>query len=397
MRLRLSSLDSLDLFWIFMRAFLFSWFLFTITLSHAEISFLSIADIHYGINNTPGDGKDTDSILLKEALKKMATLSRNVDFILALGDLPTHSFWKNPEKKASLETVFHGLYQADRKAIPMFYIAGNNDSLNGNYQPFSSPAKSPLTFANDWQGACVYCDELLIDGSHMEDKGYYSSYVIADNKDIILIALNSIPFNKTPFFLPKYPNQNKDALTELQWLDKELQTHSAKQVLIAMHIPPGHNYHGKPTWYDIYLNQFINILDHALPRYGQISLLTAHTHMDDIRKIQLKNGQAIYTYATPSISRIHHNNPGIKIFALDSNLKIKDYTTYYTLEDAHWGQAHYQAMKDIFKDCLSPTLSHCLNELERKTVCLKLNQGEFYGVKSPRVDGSVCDLTYPVN
>jgi hypothetical protein len=380
-----------------MRAFLFSWLLFTITYSHAEISFLTIADIHFGINNTSGDGKDTDSILFKEALNKLTTLSKNVDFILALGDLPTHSFWKTPEKETSLETVFHGLYQADTTAIPMFFIAGNNDSLNGNYQPFSSPAKSPLTLAHDWQGACVYCEALLIDGSHMEDKGYYSSYVIPGNKDIILIALNSIPFSKTPFFLPKYPNQDKDAIAELQWLEQELQTHSAKQLLIAMHIPPGHHYNGKPIWYDLYLNQFINILDHAFPRYGQISLLTAHTHMDDIRKIELQNGPPIYAYSTPSISRIHRNNPGIKIFTLNSNHKIKDYTTYYTLKDAQWGQAHYQAMKDIFNDCLSPTLSHCLNELEGKAVCLKLNQGRFYGVKSPRVDCSVCELTYPIN
>ena len=96
---------------------------------------------------------------------------------------------------------------------PMFYITGNNDSLAGNYQPFELEGKSPLNFAQDWTGACVHCKGLIIDGTHMHHSGYYSSYVMPHNKDIILIALNSTQWVQTPMLAARYPNQDKDART----------------------------------------------------------------------------------------------------------------------------------------------------------------------------------------
>ena len=374
-------------------------FLLLIQPTYANVRFLSISDIHYGSGNTSDDGKDTDDILLTSALKKMSLLASEVDFMITLGDFPTHMLLFSSKKAAFIKTVFHGLLQADSAAKPMFYISGNNDSLHGNYQPFSWNGESPLSMAQDWHGACVYCDGLIIDGSHMLDEGYYSSYVLPNNKDIVLLALNSTQFTNRPFLLPKYPNQNRDAIQQLQWLEKQLKTHHVKQLLIAMHVPPGSDHKGRPYWQEPYLKQFIQLLNLTANQYGQISLLTSHSHMDDIRKIRLSNGMNIYAYATPAISRIHHNNPAMKIFNLDTNMKLGDYTTYYTTTDGKWKNEHYSAIEDInsiFPQCHGKFLAKCIDSLSDESLCMTLKNGLFYGAKSPRVDGSVCKTTYPV-
>ncbi len=363
----------------------------------ADIRFLSISDIHYGSENVSGDGHDTGNILLNSSLKKFNQLTKDVDFILTLGDVPTHKLLYSSKNVEYLQTVFQGLYEADKPAKPMFYITGNNDSPKGNYQPFSWNNKSVLTYAPDWKNMCIHCEGLMIDGTHIQDQGYYSSYVLPENKDIILIALNTVQFANIPLLLPRYLHQNKDATQQLQWLETQLKTHQAKQLLIAMHIPPGSNYKGNLIWQEDYLAQFIHLLNITHQHYGQITLLTAHTHMDDIRKIHLNDGSTVYAYATPSISQIHHNNPAMKIFDLDNDLHMKNYTTYYTTNEEQWGDEHYQAINTIYPQCAGELLTNCLNSLTNELVCNPLQEGAFYGAKSPRVDVAVCKKTYPIN
>lgn len=361
-------------------------------------SFLTISDIHYGRNNVSRDGEDTGPSFLKITMKKFKKLSNQVDFILCLGDLPTHSLFNFSKKKEFEKTVFDNLYQNNQGLKPIFYIAGNNDSLLGNYQPFSANGVSPLTAAKDWQGACAHCKHLIIDGSHMYQDGYYSSYVIPGNKNIILIALNATQWTHIPLLF-KNPHYEQDAETQLSWLDLQLQKHHAKQLLIAMHEPPGHSYNGEPIWHKQYLERFIHFLNKNKKRYGEITLLTSHSHMDEIRKVRLENGEHIYAYSTPSISRLHHNYPGMKVFDLDKQVKIKNFTTYYTSHFSRWTDQHYQAVDTanaIFPHCRRQTLAACLDKLTSLQVCAHLDKGLFYGVKSPKALKNRCTIIYSV-
>lgn len=366
---------------------------------HAAPSFLTISDIHYGSSNLSRDGEDTGPEFLDVAMQEYEKLSKKVDFILCLGDLPTHSLFNTTKKGEFEKTVFDDLYKHDKDLKPIFYITGNNDSLLGNYQPFETNGTSPLNFAAGWNGACAHCKELIIDDSHMNHDGYYSSYVIPGNKKIILIALNATQWTKTPI-LAKYPNQEHDALIQLSWLNEQLKKHHGKQLLIAMHEPPGNSYRGQPIWHKPYLDEFIKILNNNKKSYGEITLLTSHTHMDELRKINLNNGTNIYAYSTPSVSRIHHNYPGMKIFNMNKNLSITNFTTYYTSHLNSWDAQQYQAINAsnaIFPHCQHKTLSQCLNQLNTKQVCHYLDKGLFYGVKSPNVPIHQCNTTYRVN
>ena len=364
------------------------------------IRFLTISDIHYGSANSSKDGMDTGDEFLEISLNEFKKLSKEVDFILFLGDVPTHSLFVTPKKEEFERTVFHGLYEADQSSKPMFYITGNNDSLSGNYQPFEVDGKSPLTFATDWTGACIHCDGLMIDDSHMRGGGYYSSYVMPDNKDIMLIALNSTQWVRTAILSSKYPNQERDAAAQFLWLEEQLKKHHAKQLLIGMHIPPGHAYTGNLFLQEQYLQNLFHLLEKYHSSYGQVTLLTGHTHMDELRKIHLNDDSNLYVYSTPSISRNHHNNPGMKIFTLDTQMAIKNYTTYYTTNLHGWGNEQYQALgsaEAIFPHCSDKTLSECLDALSDQQACSFLEQDFFYGVKSSGVPLNVCHTTYRVN
>jgi hypothetical protein len=86
-------------------------FLLTIILVQsvqADIRFLTIADIHYGNKNIPGDGHDTGNILLTVAMNKFSQLANQVDFILALGDFPAHQLIHSSKKVDYIKTVFRG-------------------------------------------------------------------------------------------------------------------------------------------------------------------------------------------------------------------------------------------------------------------------------------------------
>ncbi len=170
-----------------------------IAIAFANPQFLVITDIHYGINDKSQDGQDTGLDLLTAAMTKLQSLSQQANFIVNLGDLPTHGFLDAATKGTYERQVFHDLKQADSAKKPMFYIFGNNDSLGGNYQSFTSNGLSPLNFAIGWEGACLYCHDLLIDGQHMNTEGYYSSYVIPHNKEVMLIALNTVVFTTDLF------------------------------------------------------------------------------------------------------------------------------------------------------------------------------------------------------
>lgn len=365
----------------------------------ANPRFLTISDIHYGQGNTSVDGQNTGDGLLAVSMAKLKELSQNVDFVLNLGDVPTHSINNAVLKGIYEKTVFHDLFVADVSNKPMFYVAGNNDSLAGNYQPFEMDGKSPLNFADDWSGACVNCDGLIIDGSHMLHHGYYSSYVMPNNNDVILIVLNATQLTNIPKYASPYPNQDADAKEQLDWLRGQLSAHSGKQLLIAMHEPPGKDYKGKLVWKAAYLNQFISLLNQYQDSYAEITLLTSHTHMDEIRLIKLKK-RNVYAYSTPAVSRVHYNNSGMKIFELSNDMKVANFTTYYTTSISQWDNALYQAIGKkgtIFPECDGHDLVQCLDALSPAEVSRDVKAGLFYGVKNKKVNNDEFAKTYLVN
>lgn len=369
-------------------------------LSIASINFLTIADLHYNSQTHSGDGYETDDDFLSVAMNKYSSLTKQVDFILTLGDLPAHIHGFSPLREEYEKKIFQALYQANTAHKPLFYITGNNDALQGNYQPFNYKGKSPLNLATDWQGACAYCRGLMVDGSHLRQGGYYTSHVINNNKAILLIALNSVQFTSRPIFQPAYLNQQRDALAQLNWFAAQLAKAQAQQVIIAMHIPPGNDFLGQPYWQAEYQQEFIKILQKYYHRFKQITLITAHSHMDEIRKIHLFPQRNIYAFSCPSLSQDHYNYAAMKIFHLNDQLLLADFTTYLTRSIITWEDETYRAIRgkeSIFPICKGQHLTQCLNNYKPQAACQRLEEGFFYGVKSDRVAKDACKYFYAVN
>ncbi|MDP1603953.1 MAG: metallophosphoesterase [Legionella sp.] len=368
----------------------------------AATNFLTLSDLHYGARNISGNGNDTNDILWLSTLAKFKQLTTKADFIIMLGDLPSH-FTKNSAEKSDYEAkIFHDLFEADITKKPLFYVSGNNDPLTGNYLAFSQNEKSPLDNALDWNGACANCDGLLIDDANMRSEGYYSTYVSKASKDVILIVLNTTQFINVPYWFPRdaYPEREDDATRQLGWLSEQLKQHQARQLLIAMHEEPGVDYQNNPVWNPLFLQRFIQILNSAQGKNQQISLLTAHSHYDELRKITLDNNKHVFSYATPSISRSHYNNSGMKMFSLTNDFRLKNFTTYYTAIDNQWNEDHYQAIgssqNSIFPSCSGMDLAQCLESLSNEQVCARMESEHIYGVKNPEVNYTHCLNSYKI-
>lgn len=356
----------------------------------AEIRFLTIADIHYGNPN------ETGAVLWQSTLKQYQKLAAESDFILFLGDMSAHAI-RSARKKADIQSlIFHDLYRNNTLHKPLFFIAGNNDSLAGNYMPFSGYS-NPLLQAPEWSGgACAHCDNLTVDTTYMFQGGYYSSYVVPGRKDILLIVINATQFAEMPWWKAGYPHQNKDAEKQLKWLENQLKSHSANQLLIAMHEEPGKDYLGRPVWKPVFLKKFISLLDKYQKQYQEISLLAAHSHYDELRKIQLKN-TVVYSYSSPSISHDHHNYSAMKLFQLSENGRLKNFTTFYSKKNKTWSDGHYSAIPDIFPACHSEGLADCLSLLTAKEICRMEQDKHVFGAGNPAVKDIGCETGFAVS
>lgn len=179
----------------------------------------------------------------------------------------------------------------------------------------------------------------------------------------------------------------------------QLKSHHAKQLLIAMHEAPGNDYRGNLMWKAPYLAEFLKILSQYQSQYQEITLLTSHSHMDEIRHIALPDGHSIYGFSTPSVSRIYHNNAAMKIFDLDLALRVKNFTTFYTSTNKTWGNEKYHALGTspfILPNCQNKTLAQCLAGLNKDQVCTYIERGMYYSVKGKKVSNRPCLLVYDV-
>jgi len=337
---------------------------------------------------------DSGPDLFEAALEKYAELATSSQFILVLGDLPTHGANNVVLKSGYEQIVFQGLAHPNGKAVekPIFYIPGNNDSLAGNYQPFSSALGSPLDNAVGWSGSCIHCEGQIIDDSMMKKRGYYAAYPLADNKDLALIALNTVQFDANGL----YPN-SEDAIEQLEWLDNLLIGLKAKQLIIAMHEPPGLQYLGQSMWVEKYTKQFLDLIAKHQVQFGEINLITSHTHTDELRRFKLKNNNYLYAYSAPSIGTNHYNNPGLKSFLLNEQLQLVDYTTHYSQFEQwsrkQWGNANYSAINgsEVIFDCkTTSSLASCLNSVSNEAICQAYEKGNYLSLKSPGLNSHYC-------
>ncbi|MEM9553121.1 MAG: metallophosphoesterase [Acidobacteriota bacterium] len=310
--------------------------------------FLLLSDIHLNDQRTQsayGRHHDTGTDLwtsLQHEIARILSSTNPPGFVLYLGDLPAHTDADpTPDIPDDIGEVLAGLravVEAAPKPIPLLYLPGNNDSLDGDYCQFSDSRRDPeppytrdAGHARDWPlihgPPCTRVgtasDACLLDPTHRLD-GYYSAYPTRDRR-LRVLALNTVMFNNSGY-CSSWTDRAELGDQQLAWLEQQLGSASAndEKVIVAMHIPPGTSAYcdssgslvDKPMWDQV--DQQNTFLEH-IDRYRDtiVGVFTSHTHMDEIRILHGPRGPAELAISAPGISPNHGQNPSFKFVQYD--------------------------------------------------------------------------------
>lgn len=347
------------------------------TESNQSVQFLSLADIHFDpfINcqqktpclvieklrtssssawpallaaydsNVPARRQDTSYSLLTSALAaaKKAAQTRDVKFVLVLGDFLAHDYRKYYVKYSNDKTLsgyqafvrktFEFLNAEFAKAFPeksIYMVVGNNDSYRNDYV---------MTVGGDFfQDMAALWSRLIKNPTNQASmqRGFANAgyYAVNIQDNLRLIVLNSVLFSTKA----RGKNINAAAQQELNWLHNELSQAAAneQEVFIAMHIPMGVDIYASlktrlfkliALWKTEYSNDFQADLEQYAPIISAV--FAGHLHSDWFHILTL-NGIEVPVTGTPSISPIFGNNPGFKIYRYAyETAQLEDFLTYY--------------------------------------------------------------------
>lgn len=343
--------------------------------------FLSLSDVHINRNRSETNYKQvTGTELWKRTEDKIKTVitAENPKFMVYLGDLPAYI---DSERANNSHAMLQNL-RALKLDIPILYLPGNNDSLEGDYHSFTNGTNNSVitndfVAGNNWPVLNANSTKITVSNlDFSKEFGYYSVDLIDTNGTLKVIALNTVIFSSKEVQDPETGNYHiaynskknsagdytygddgisQQAATEKQmhWLETTLgKLGKNDRVLLMMHIPIGiDGYGGTAMWNPelTFTNSagtmlplhdgFIELLSKKQPNI--VGLLNGHTHMDGLRRIYKtpakpprtsnKEGDMIsFSISTPGIAVNHDNNPAFKVFTYDeSNFDLLDFTTYY--------------------------------------------------------------------
>lgn len=335
-------------------------------------SFLFVSDVHLDprlrVTELGDDaGRDVWYAFVGKANQVMSSPNAP-KFILYTGDLPVHAtnskctiLTESAEEThdTAIAAVLRRLrWMSEKYKTPVFYLPGNNDALAGDYMPFAN--KQGQTPASLVPPSPMFFNPIAEPGKKKDkrakllnsnpQKGYYTAQVMPGLR---LIAMNTVMFNTEC----GYTGQAADEAAQMLWLRAQLQDAKASKnkVYIAMHIPPGNQYNGKPMWNKKGGNWQDTLLQLSAAYSSTISgIMYGHTHMDEMRRLYTPGTDTVSEVAIgcPGISAEHGNNPAFKVVTFnDASKEVENFTTYYTtvpVKFENWNGGSY-SFRSMFK------------------------------------------------
>ena len=371
--------------------------------AHVEVTtvatnntFLAVSDVHIEDTMTGTTyGKVTGTDLWNETKAKIEAFAKKEKpkFMVYLSDLPAYDSrdLNTPENIRKRRKNTHTMLENLRALVvdvPILYLPGNNDSLEGDYHSFADEnGNTVLTkdanSSNPWpiiNRGSSSMKVMNLDSLHL-NFGYYSVDLVDGANTLKVIALNTVIFcSKNSYHSDDLVPQQKAAQDQMYWLDQKLNGLGANdRVMIVMHIPPGmdgykntHHGHGEITyskmWSDaLYYttkdakgktvkmelqDAFIQLVaDH---KQNIVGMLNGHTHLDGLRRVYNSTPKqtpefVTYSVTTPGIAVNHGNNPGFKMFTYNSStFDLIDFKTYYASPTNSTEDRDFEYAKDAF-------------------------------------------------
>lgn len=303
--------------------------------------------------DAPQYHQDTNFVLLKSSLAEAKQIGdqQGAKFVLVLGDFLAHDYNTNFKKYSddSSDTSYQDFVkktfefltielQQTFPNIDVYPLIGNNDSDQDDYVAIPKGHFYRNT-GTVWSGLI----KNLKNQHEMRDQFGYGAFYAVDfpgQSNMRLIVMNSLLLSK----LAKGSGVSAAADEEMNWLHRELQFAKNKnqKALIVMHIPAGIDVFTSlkmPTftivefWKSQYTQRFHDEIKQFAPNISGI--LAGHLHSDWFQSITFPDSSVeVPVIGTPSISPVHGNNPGFKIFTYSpSTQQLDDYVTYYDALD----------------------------------------------------------------
>lgn len=319
-------------------------------------TFLSLSDVHINEDMTETYyGNVTGTQLWSRTKAKIEAVVKEEEpkFMVYLGDLPAYI---DATRAQNSHVMLENLRNLEI-GIPILYLPGNNDSLEGDYHSFTNDEKETVLsedtdVSNPWP--IINSNSTTIRPFNLDfntEFGYYSVDLVDNGNVLKVIALNTVIFsnNKThPYVGDDGVSQQEATQKQMTWFETTLQKlKPTDRVMLMMHIPIGKDgYGGDYMWKQSLTfkdqagvthklqNGFIDLLEKY--QSNITGVLNGHTHTDGLRRIykshqsDKKSDMISFSISTPGIAVNHDNNPAFKLFTYDSKtFDLLDFETFF--------------------------------------------------------------------
>lgn len=389
--------------------------------------FIALSDVHvdgdltettFGHSNV---SVTSEKLWLRTKAKiELTACKENPKFMVYLGDLPGYN---DTERRDNTHLMLENLRNLEVD-IPILYLPGNNDSLEGDYHSFTNAnGNTVLTEdsdpSNPWP--IINKNSSIVNVVNLDfnkEFGYYSVDLVDKGKKLIVIALNTVIFSNSsshPYTGDDGVSQQKATQDQMHWFEQKLKGLKVKdRVMIMMHIPPGTdgydngsgNYgqmwkstltystkekNGNKVVYQLQ-DGFIKLLSDYKPNI--VGLLNGHTHLDGLRRVYNSTPKqtpefVTFSITTPGIAVNHNNNPGFKMFTYNpATFDLLDFKTYYASPTNTTKDGAFEYTKDSFYtfrqayNVIGGTTTIRSTIENSSTDLLVKNMGKTIGVKS---------------
>ncbi|AXG70561.1 calcineurin-like phosphoesterase [Kordia sp. SMS9] len=336
--------------------------------------FLTLSDVHvdsllqqtqFQDHNQSDKSVSSQKLWLRAKTKIEATVTaEKPKFMVYLGDLPGYDHYNEDEEQniKHRRTNTHLMLENLRNLkidIPILYLPGNNDSLEGDYHSFSTDSITANTVltndadtTNPWPIINSKSSSITVGVPDFNSEfGFYSVDLTEKGNTLKVIALNTVIFTHSHYTDDDKVSQQAATNIQMAWLEKKMLTLGKNdRVLLVMHIPIGDDgYSGKPMWNQALTykgkglhNSFLDLIEKYQPNI--VGLLNGHTHLDGLRRIYKTktstnpkaSDMTSFSITTPGIAVNHGNNPAFKTFTYHTtNFDLLDFKTHYATPTMH--------------------------------------------------------------
>lgn len=227
---------------------------------------------------------------------------RNPAFILFGGDCLGHKLKPTKDDVAGNMSIVINSIAKNFNNVPVLFTIGNND-LHPDYGTFDNDKKDLKSLAKIF-GKYMTEEQLTT----FKKGGYY--YQDIPSQNLRLLLLNTVIYNEDH---GDYDPKNPDPYDQFAWIKTVSQDAVDKKmkVAISMHIPP---VAGRDKFTEGFREEYAATFYETIKSFNYEFFINGHVHSD----LFLPMADNLFTLSAPSVSPIHENNPGFRVYELQN-------------------------------------------------------------------------------